>query len=101
MASGDTVSGAVNIQKVQDDVLELWSIIEALPEISNYQKNHIKTASRLFMRVLFALSTTLLIYASLELALTAIVLCLPSSAHKSLVLLLSPPSPPIKSHYCI
>jgi len=42
MASGDTVSGAVNIQKVQDDVLKLWSVIKALPEISNDQKNRIK-----------------------------------------------------------
>ena len=42
MASGDTVSGAVNIQKVQDDVLKLWSVVKALPEISNDQKNRIK-----------------------------------------------------------
>lgn len=42
MASGDTVSGAVNIQKVQDDVLKLWSIVKALPEISSDQKNRIK-----------------------------------------------------------
>jgi len=43
MASGDTVSGAVNIQKVQDDVLKLWSVVKALPEISSDQKNRIKT----------------------------------------------------------
>ena len=43
MASGDTVSGAVNIQKVQDDVLKLWSVFKALPEISSDQKNHIKS----------------------------------------------------------
>jgi fatty acid synthase subunit beta len=42
MASGDTVSGAVNIQKVQDDVLKLWSVVKALPEISKDQKNRIK-----------------------------------------------------------
>ena len=35
VASGDTVSGAVNIQKVQDDVLKLWSVVKALPEISS------------------------------------------------------------------
>ena len=43
MASGDTVSGAVNIQKVQDDVLKLWSIVKSLPEISSDQKNRIKS----------------------------------------------------------
>ena len=43
MASGDTVLGAVNIQKVQDDVLKLWSVVKALPEISLDQKNHIKS----------------------------------------------------------
>ncbi len=42
MASGDTVSGSVNIQKVQDDVLKLWSVVKALPEISSDQKNRIK-----------------------------------------------------------
>lgn len=45
MASGDsdTVSGAVNIQKDQDDVLKLWSVVKALPEISSDQKNRIKS----------------------------------------------------------
>ncbi len=42
MASGDTVSGAVNIQKVQDDVLKLWTIVKSQPEISQEQKNRIK-----------------------------------------------------------
>ncbi|KAF4614083.1 hypothetical protein D9613_007929 [Agrocybe pediades] len=42
MASGDTVSGAVNIQKVQDDVLKLWTVVKSLPEISSEQKNRIK-----------------------------------------------------------
>ncbi|KJA22996.1 hypothetical protein HYPSUDRAFT_201793 [Hypholoma sublateritium FD-334 SS-4] len=42
MASGDTVSGAVNIRKVQDDVLRLWSVVKALPEICSDQKNRIK-----------------------------------------------------------
>ena len=43
MASGDTVSGAVNMQKVQDDVLKLRSVVKALPEISSDQKNRIKS----------------------------------------------------------
>ena len=38
-----TLSGAVNIQKVQDDVLELWSVVKALPEISSDQKNRIES----------------------------------------------------------
>lgn len=42
MASGDTVSGAVNVQKVQDDVLKLWTIVKSQPEISQEQKNRIK-----------------------------------------------------------
>jgi len=42
MASGDNVSGTVNIQKVQDDVLKLWTVVKSLPEISNDQKNRIK-----------------------------------------------------------
>ena len=32
MASGDTVSGAVNIQKVQDDILKLWSLSGLYPK---------------------------------------------------------------------
>ena len=32
MASGDTVSSAVNIQKVQDDVLKLWSLSGLYPK---------------------------------------------------------------------
>ncbi|KAK0191779.1 hypothetical protein F5146DRAFT_1198324 [Armillaria mellea] len=42
MASSDTVSGAVNIQKIQDNVLKLWTIVKSQPEISEEQKNHIK-----------------------------------------------------------
>ncbi|KAK0213643.1 fatty acid synthase alpha subunit-like protein, partial [Armillaria fumosa] len=42
MASGDTVSGVVNIQKVQDDLLKLWTIVKSQPKISEEQKNHIK-----------------------------------------------------------
>lgn len=42
MASGDTVSGAVNIQKVQDDVLKLWTVVKSQPGISLDQKNRIK-----------------------------------------------------------
>ncbi|KDQ57051.1 hypothetical protein JAAARDRAFT_35647 [Jaapia argillacea MUCL 33604] len=42
MATGDTVSGSVNIQKVQDDVLRLWNVVKSQPEISDDQKNRIK-----------------------------------------------------------
>ncbi|KAG5638483.1 hypothetical protein H0H81_012415 [Sphagnurus paluster] len=42
MASGDTVSGSVNIQKVQDDVLKLWTVVKSQPGISQEQKNRIK-----------------------------------------------------------
>ncbi|KAJ7227399.1 fatty acid synthase [Mycena pura] len=42
MASGDTVSGNVNINKVQDDVLKLWTVVKSQPGISQEQKNRIK-----------------------------------------------------------
>ena len=42
MASGGTVSGVVNIQKVQDDVLKLWTVVKSQPGISQEQKNRIK-----------------------------------------------------------
>ncbi|CAK5268309.1 unnamed protein product [Mycena citricolor] len=42
MASGDQVSGSVNINKVQDDVLKLWTVVKSLPEITEDQKNRIK-----------------------------------------------------------
>ncbi|KAJ6512975.1 fatty acid synthase [Mycena sanguinolenta] len=42
MASGDTVSGAVNINKVQEDVLKLWTVVKSQPGISQEQKNRIK-----------------------------------------------------------
>lgn len=42
MASGDTVSAPVNIQKVQDDVLKLWTVVKSQPGISQEQKNRIK-----------------------------------------------------------
>ncbi|KAJ7197322.1 hypothetical protein B0H12DRAFT_1294649 [Mycena haematopus] len=42
MASGDTVSGAVNINKVRDDVLKLWTVVKSQPGISQEQKNRIK-----------------------------------------------------------
>ena len=42
MASGDTISGTVNIQKVQEDVLKLWTVVKTQPEISQEQKNRIK-----------------------------------------------------------
>ncbi|KAJ7158521.1 fatty acid synthase [Mycena filopes] len=42
MASGDAVSGAVNINKVQEDVLKLWTVVKSQPGISQEQKNRIK-----------------------------------------------------------
>ncbi|KZT29627.1 fatty acid synthase [Neolentinus lepideus HHB14362 ss-1] len=42
MASGDTIAGSVNIQKVQDDVLRLWNVVKSQPEITEEQKNRIK-----------------------------------------------------------
>ncbi|KAJ7745730.1 fatty acid synthase [Mycena metata] len=42
MASGDAVSGTVNINKVQDDVLKLWTVVKSQPGISQEQKNRIK-----------------------------------------------------------
>src|SRR5215471_6280415 len=41
MASGDTILGAINIQKVQD-VLKLWTLVKTQPGISQEQKNRIK-----------------------------------------------------------
>lgn len=41
--SGDSVSGHINIQKVHEDVLKLWSLVNSQPEISQEQKNRIKT----------------------------------------------------------
>ena len=42
MASGDTIPGNINIQKVQDDVLKLWNVVKAQPEISQEQKNRVR-----------------------------------------------------------
>ncbi|KAF8525925.1 hypothetical protein BU17DRAFT_74311 [Hysterangium stoloniferum] len=42
MASGDTISGNINIQKVQDDVLKLWNVVKSQPGISQEQKGRIK-----------------------------------------------------------
>ncbi len=41
-ASGDTIPGTFNMQKVQDYVLKLWNIVKLQPEISQDQKNKIK-----------------------------------------------------------
>jgi len=43
MASSDNIPGGINIQKVQDDVLRLWNVVKSQPEISDEQKNRIKT----------------------------------------------------------
>ena len=42
MASADQISGSVNIQKIQDDVVKLWNVVKSQPEISEEQKNRIK-----------------------------------------------------------
>jgi len=44
MASGDSAAGpiSINTQKVQDDALKLWTVVESLPEISQGSKNRIK-----------------------------------------------------------
>ena len=42
MASGNTISDDTNIQKVQDDVLKLWTVVKLQPRISQEQKNRIK-----------------------------------------------------------
>jgi fatty acid synthase subunit alpha, fungi type len=42
MCSADQISGSVNIQKIQDDVVKLWNVVKSRPEISEKQKNRIK-----------------------------------------------------------
>jgi fatty acid synthase subunit alpha, fungi type len=42
MASGDTITGTVNVNKVEEDVLKLWNIVKSQPEISQEQKNRVK-----------------------------------------------------------
>ncbi|EIW84299.1 fatty acid synthase [Coniophora puteana RWD-64-598 SS2] len=41
MASGD-MTPAVNMQKIQDDVMKLWTVVKTQPGISDDQKNRIK-----------------------------------------------------------
>jgi 3-oxoacyl-ACP reductase-like protein len=42
MATGGLPPTAVNVEKVQEDVLKLWNVIKSQPEISQEQKNRIK-----------------------------------------------------------
>src|SRR5258708_78841 len=42
MVSANQISGPVNIQKVQDDIVKLWNIVKSQPEISEEQKHCIK-----------------------------------------------------------
>ncbi|KAJ3495490.1 hypothetical protein NMY22_g19933 [Coprinellus aureogranulatus] len=42
MAGGGAVAESVNIQKVQDDVSKLWTIVNSLPEVNDDQRNRIK-----------------------------------------------------------
>ncbi|KAF6759889.1 fatty acid synthetase alpha subunit [Ephemerocybe angulata] len=43
MANGGAVSETVNVQKLQDDVSKLWTIVSALPEVGDDQRNRIKS----------------------------------------------------------
>lgn len=43
MANGGAVSETVNVQKLQDDVSKLWTIVSALPEVGDEQRNRIKS----------------------------------------------------------
>jgi hypothetical protein len=40
--SADHIPSSVNIQKIQDDVVELWNVVKSQCEICEGQKNHIK-----------------------------------------------------------
>jgi fatty acid synthase subunit alpha len=42
MVSVDNISGSVNIQMIQDDVIKLWNVVKSQPEISKEEKNCIK-----------------------------------------------------------
>lgn len=42
MASGDTIPGNINIEKVQDDVQKLWNVVKSQPGISQERKNRIR-----------------------------------------------------------
>jgi fatty acid synthase subunit alpha len=42
MVSADQISGSVNIQKIQGDVVKLWDIVKSQREICEEQKNRIK-----------------------------------------------------------
>jgi hypothetical protein len=42
MASADQISGSVNVQKIQDDVVKLWNVVMSQPEISEEQKGRIE-----------------------------------------------------------
>ncbi|EJD06870.1 fatty acid synthase [Fomitiporia mediterranea MF3/22] len=42
MASGDSVPGTFNMQKIQEDVLRLWNVVKSQPEIGEEQKSKIK-----------------------------------------------------------
>ncbi|KAL5526485.1 FAS2 [Sanghuangporus sanghuang] len=42
MASGDSIPGSFNMQKIQDDVRKLWNVVKSQSEIGEEQKNKIK-----------------------------------------------------------
>jgi Fatty acid synthase type I helical domain len=90
MASGNTISGSVNIQKVQDDMLKLWTVVKSQPGISQKQKNRIKA---LYEGVVRRISNQLVHVLHLGIAGLHLSFCVP----KSLAL---PRSPLIKFPSC-
>jgi fatty acid synthase subunit alpha, fungi type len=36
------LTGSVNMQKIQDDIIKLWNVVKSQPEVSEEQKNRIK-----------------------------------------------------------
>src|ERR1700747_3029691 len=42
MVSADQISGSVNVQKIQDDVVKLWNVVKSQTDISEELKNRIK-----------------------------------------------------------
>ena len=54
MAAVDTVASNVNVQKVQDDVAKLWTVVKTLPGISDDQKHRVKSLYEGVVRSLYA-----------------------------------------------
>lgn len=94
MASGGNVSGNVNIQKLQDDVLKLWTVVKSLPESAMIRR----IISRLCTMASQNHSIHLLKHHPLTLVPAAVASHPNSFALESRV---SPSSPPIKSLFYI